>query len=522
MPNKKVATRLIETCDEVSVGHAHFELPWPVEMLSPRSLKPAGRNARTHSKKQIRQIADSMLRFGVISPLIADDRGRLVAGHARAEAARLIGLARVPVIRLSHLNETEIRAYILADNKLAEKAGWDREILAIELEELQIALPEIGVDLGITGFEPGEVDSILIDLSENGPNPADEIPDLTGAPVASRKGDIFILGHHRLVVGDARDAQAFAQLMQGQSADMAFLDPPYNVHIPGHAGGRGRTKHREFMCASGEMSSDQFIQFLRETLGLCARHTVDGGITYVCMDWRHMRELSEAGTVVYDELKNVCVWVKTTPGQGSFYRSQHELVFVFKRGQAPHLNTFELGQHGRSRSNVWSYAGVNMFRAGRMDELKMHPTVKPVALIVDAMRDCSRRGGIVLDAFAGSGTTIMAAEQVGRRARCLEIDPGYSDVAIRRWQTFCRRDAVLEATGQTFEQLVEFRNQATVAGSRSTSTNRAKKGATNFSRRKPQRNARVTSSEGAPRMLWGARLDKAPPGRKSAKGRGSR
>ena len=428
------------------------ELPWPIEMLPPRGLRPAQRNARTHSKKQIRQISDSIERFGVINPLIADDHGRIVAGHARAEAAKLLGLKRVPVIRLSHLNEAEIRAYMLADNKLAEKAGWDREILVLELEELQIALPGVGLELGITGFDPGEVDAIMADLGEDRANPADVIPDLDNAVVA-RKGDLFALGRHRIAVGDARDEQTHAQLMQSEMAQMAFLDPPYNVRIDGHVGGRGRIKHREFAHASGEMTSAQFIQFLQEALGPCARDTVDGGITYICMDWRHAGELLAAGAAVYDELKNICVWTKTTPGQGSFYRSQHELVFVYKRGQAPHLNTFELGQHGRTRSNVWTYPGANTFRAGRMDELKMHPTIKPVALIADAMKDCSRRDSIILDAFAGSGTTIIAAEQVGRRAFCIEIDPRYVDVAIRRWQRFTGKDAILESTGQTFEEL---------------------------------------------------------------------
>jgi DNA modification methylase len=234
---------------------------------------------------------------------------------------------------------------------------------------------------------------------------------------------------------------------------MAFLDPPYNVRVAGHVGGRGRIKHEEFACASGEMTSEQFVQFLKETLGTAARHTVDGGIAYVCMDWRHARELLDAGSAVYDELKNICVWAKTTPGQGSFYRSQHELVFVFKRGASPHLNTFELGQHGRTRSNVWTYPGANAFRAGRMDELKMHPTVKPVALIADAMRDCSRRGSVILDPFAGSGTSIMAAEKIGRRAFCMEIEPRYVDVAIRRWQQYTGKDAILESTGQTFGEL---------------------------------------------------------------------
>ena len=217
------------------------------------------------------------------------------------------------------------------------------------------------------------------------------------------------------------------------------------------------SRHHDFAHASGESSSAQFTEFLRQTLSLCAQHLADGSIAYVCIDWRHAGEMLAAGAV-FDELKNICVWTKTTPGQGTFYRSQHELIFVYKRGRADHINTFELGQHGRTRSNVWVYPGANSFRAGRMDELKMHPTVKPVALVADAMRDCSRRRSIILDAFAGSGTTIIAAEQVGRRAFCIEIDPAYADVTIRRWQKLTGKDAILEPTGETFDELTALRN----------------------------------------------------------------
>ena len=262
-----------------------------------------------------------------------------------------------------------------------------------------------------------------------------------------------MLGNHRIVTGDARDERVYARLMQSQMATMAFLDPPYNVRINGHVGGRGRIKHKEFTHASGEMSSEQYIAFLKQALALCARHTGDGAISYVTIDWRHSLELLSAGASIFDELKNICVWVKSSPGQGSFYRSQHEFVFVYKKGAAPHLNTFELGQHGRLRTNVWNYPGANSFRAGRIEDLKMHPTVKPVGLVVDAMKDCSQRGSIVLDAFAGSGTTIIAAEQIGRRAFCIEIDPHYVDVAIRRWQRTTGRDAFLESSGQSFDEL---------------------------------------------------------------------
>ena len=361
-----------ETCNEVSIGNSTTrhpdrptnELPRTIEMLAIRALKPAAGNARTHSKKQVQEVAASVKRFGFVNPLIADDFGRIVAGHARYEAAKVLGLKQVPVIRLRHLNDTEIRAYRLADNKLAQKAGWDREILFEELTELQVALPEIGLGLEITGFESAEIDSIAADLANDSSAAPEEIPQLEDLAVA-KEGDLYVMGNHRLIAGDAREQKTYSRLIQSQRATMAFLDPPYNVKINGHVGGRGRIKHREFIHASGEMTPDQYIAFLKTTLGLCARHLVDGGIGFISMDWRHSPELFEAGAATFDELKNICVWVKATPGQGTFYRSQHEFVFVYKKGIAPHLNTFELGQYGRLRTNVWNYPGANSFRAGR-------------------------------------------------------------------------------------------------------------------------------------------------------------
>ena len=439
-------------------------LPWPIEMAPPGRLRPAAGHVRTHPASQIERLANSILQFGVIKPVVTDHHGKIVAGVGVWTAAKKLGLKRIPVIRISDLSETQLRAYSLADNQLATKSGWNRELLAVELEDLQVALPEIGLDLSVTGFDPDEVDAILEDFSESADNPADEVPDLSDHPVVSRSGDLFVMGSHRLLVADARNALAFAKLLQGQVAKMGIHDPPYNVRIQGNVGGRGRIKRSEFMCASGEMSPPQFTGFLAKSLSLCAKHSTDGAIHFTFMDWRHIGELLAAGEQAFDELKNMCVWVKNNAGQGSFYRSQHELVLVFKHGSAPHLNTFGLGSGGRSRSNVWRYSGVNAFRAGRMDELKMHPTVKPVAMIADAMRDCSRRGSIVLDAFAGSGTTIIAAEMIGRRAHCLEIDPRYADVAIRRWQAFTKRDAVLESSGVIFDELAELRTRTDRAG----------------------------------------------------------
>jgi DNA modification methylase len=294
---------------------------------------------------------------------------------------------------------------------------------------------------------------LLLNSGADRAEPSDE--DIPEAPsrAVTQLGDLWELGKHHIKCGDARLAETFKRLLQDKKAIMVFTDPPYNVPIAGHVGGRGRTKHREFAVGVGELSSNEFREFLETVLGHCAGHSVNGSIHYVCMDWRHTEELSAAGRAVYSALKNICVWVKNNAGQGSFYRSQHELVFVFKNGDGEHLNTFELGQHGRTRTNVWNYAGVNSFRAGRMDELRMHPTVKPTALVADALRDCSKRGSIVLDAFLGSGTTLIAAEQLGRIAYGIELDPAYVDVSIERWQRQTGRDAVLAGTTLTFDEL---------------------------------------------------------------------
>jgi DNA modification methylase len=422
-----------------------------LRLVSLSKLKPHPRNTHAHSKKQIRQIADSIGCVGFTNPILVDEAYTVLAGHGRLAAARLIGLRKVPILIISGLNEAQKRAYLLADNKLAEKAGWYKRMLAVELSELAPLLAEAGLDISLTGFEPAEIDNLMGDLVDPEIDPADDQPQVASQSVSSG-GDLWLLGPHRILCGDARQAAHFRKLMGAERAAMVFADPPYNVCIRSIQG-RGKVKHGEFVMASGEMSRAQFTTFLTDTLTQAATYSADGAIHFICMDWRHIEEMIDASKSAYSELKNLVVWNKSNAGQGSFYRSQHELIFVFKNGDSPHTNNVELGQHGRNRSNVWTYAGVNSFRAGRMDELSVHPTVKPVALVADAMRDCSRRGDIVLDPFLGSGTTILAAERVGRRAYGLELDPLYVDAAIRRWQAFTRRDTLLESTGQTFDEL---------------------------------------------------------------------
>lgn len=423
------------------------------------SVVPYANNARTHSKKQVRQIAESIRRFGFCNPVLIADDNTIIAGHGRAEAAKLIGMAEVPVRKLSHLSRDEVRAYILADNKLAENAGWDRDVLAIEMQ----GLIDLDFDIEDFGFSTTEID-LTIGGEISGTNEPDRLLDaiepVGSGPAVTRTGDLWCLGPHRLLCGDARSTEDVARLCDGNSAALLFTDPPYNVPIDGHVSGLGRIKHREFALASGEMDKPSFAAFLKESLGAAASQLKDGAIAYVCMDWRHMREVLDAGHAVFDELKNLCVWNKTNGGMGSFYRSKHELVFVFKKGVAPHINNFGLGDSGRYRTNVWDYPGISSLGATRDEELAMHPTVKPVALIADAIRDCSKRGDIILDVFGGSGSTLIAADQCCRVASLIEIDPLYCDTIIRRFERVTGEPARLGETGVTFAKMAMERMDA--------------------------------------------------------------
>ena len=403
----------------------------PVDKLEIRylpigDLVPDPRNARTHSKRQIEQIKTSIAEFGFTNPILADPEGRIIAGHGRLLAAKALGLADVPVIALVGLSEVQKRALRLADNKIALNAGWDMEILKLELSEL--ATIDVGMDLTLTGFATGEIDVIL----DGQDDPEDEVIPAVPETPRTKPGDIWILGDHRIGCGDGRDPDFLRRVIGTDTrVDAAFLDPPYNVRISGHANSKGR--HREFAMASGEMSEVEFRTFLSETLGACARVSRDGAVHFVCMDWRHMEDVAAVGHDIYSAFLNLCVWNKSNAGMGSLYRSKHELIFVYRVGDAPHLNMVELGKHGRNRTDVWDYASVNSFRGSRREDLALHPTVKPTGLVADAIKDVTRHGDLVLDIFLGSGTTLIAAERVGRRFRGVDIDPGYVDVAVERW-----------------------------------------------------------------------------------------
>jgi DNA modification methylase len=430
------------------------------------ALKPDPANPRRHSKKQIQQIAKSISIFGFNVPVLVDAELDVIAGYGRLLACRELGIDEVPTLCLDHLTPAQARAFRIADNKLTENATWDERLLAEQLRDL--SLSGLDFDIEVTGFEIGEIDLLIHSLDDPptaGSDPADILPDIAAGSPVSKIGDLWLLGRHRVLCGNALDPDTFTTLMCAERAAMVFSDPPYNVPIEGHASGLGTIHHRPFPMAAGEMDRAEYTAFLGQTCRNLAASSTGGSLHYICMDWRHLEELLAAGREAYGDLKNVCVWVKDSAGMGSLYRSQHELVLVFKQRGGSHRNNVQLGRFGRNRSNVWRYPGANSFArsGGESNPLILHPTVKPVALVADAILDCSARGDIVLDAFLGSGTTVIAAERTGRRCCGLELDPGYVDTAIRRWQTLTGDQAQHAVTGRSFDDLVREAEAANAA-----------------------------------------------------------
>jgi DNA modification methylase len=422
-----------------------------IEMMRTTDLKPNLKNPRTHGDKQIQLIASSFTRFGFVIPIVIDDQSQIAAGHAKWEAAKLRGLTEIPTIRVSFLTEADRRAFALAENRLAELGGWDQELLADELNWLF----EQDYDIDITGFTLADMD-FSIGSAEQAAEPEHvELPN-PDATAISQLGDLWLIGPHRLYCGNSLEASSYEVLLGSDRANMVFADGPYNVKINGHVSGLGSVKHREFQFASGEMSQAEFTQFLRVVFKNCVMFSASGSIHYQCMDWRHQREMLDAADGVYSEYKQLIVWKKSNAGMGAFYRSQHELIFVFKSGKGKHTNNFGLGETGRYRTNVFEYAGANTFRKGRDKDLADHPTIKPTALVMDAILDCSNRGDIILDPFSGSGTTLIAAHKTGRRGAVIELDPLYVDTSIRR---LCDASGLVavHADGRTFDEVAADR-----------------------------------------------------------------
>ncbi len=421
-------------------------------------LKPSRNNARLHSNAQIEQIVRSIEEFGFTNPILVDHRRNVLAGHGRLEAAKRMGLKKVPAVALSNMTAAQKRAYIIADNKIAANAGWDRELLALEFQDLL----ELDFDVELTGFDGHEIELLIDGLAVVEDDDAlNEIPEIDQTqPPVTQPGDLWEIGLHRLLCGDALERASYRRLLGNRKAQMVFTDPPYNVPIKGHVSGLGKVAHEEFLMASGELSATEFVRFLESGFHHMAAFSRKGALLYICMDWRHSFEILTAAQAAFDEFKNLCVWNKTNGGMGALYRSKHELVFVFKKQGAPHINNIELGKHGRYRTNVWDYAGVNTFREGRMEDLESHPTVKPVALIADAILDCTRKGALVLDPFLGSGSTLVAAEQTGRHGFGMELDPRYCDVILERMCQASDLEPVHAESGRTYAELKDARDPA--------------------------------------------------------------
>ena len=419
---------------------------------NPRDIRPYSRNARLHNDKHVCQIANSITEFDFTNPLLVDEDNVLLAGHGRLLAAEKLGLDSVPCVRIDYLTDAQKRAYRITDNQLTINGDWDRDLLGLELQDLS----DLDFNLDVIGFETAELDVLIQGLSDEliEYDHADDMPDVDNGQIVSRPGDLWRLGQHLIYCGDALKRESFEKLMSdGLLAQMVFADAPYNVPVDGHVCGAGRVHHDEFAMASGEMSREQFTQFLRTAFTNLRDWSVDGSLHYLCMDWRHIIEITAACDDVYTEMKNLCVWNKASGGMGSLYRSKHELIFVYKNGRAPHINNVELGANGRYRTNVWDYPGVNSFGENR-DDLKLHPTVKNVQMVADAIMDVTNRGDVVLDSFLGSGTTLLACERVGRVCRGIEIEPKYVDVAILRWQKLTGKNAVNVGLERTYNELL--------------------------------------------------------------------
>ena len=429
------------------------------EILPLTEIVPDPKNPRVHDAAQVKAIARSINTFGFNAPILVDRRKRIVAGHGRYEAAKLLGLNDVPVVCLDHLSDIQASAYMLADNKLTDRSSWDDSKLALQLKRLSdIALD---FDLEATGFELPELDLRIQSLDDVGATDGTDSFDVVLDDAVSRPGDLWHLGDHRLLCGSALEAASYEVLLGPDRAAAVFTDPPYNVKIDGHVCGSGAVKHREFAMAAGEMSEEQFRKFLGNTFSATKSHTLPGALVYVCMDWRHIGDLLAARAATALDLLNVCVWVKTNGGMGSLYRSRHEFVFVFKNGKEPHRNNVQLGRFGRNRTNVWHYEGTNSFASKSKGNARhLHPTLKPVALVADALLDATKRGDPVLDPFAGAGTTLLAAERTGRRGHGIEIDPLYVDTTLQRWEKLTGRQARL-SSGETIAEVATLRSVGT-------------------------------------------------------------
>jgi len=414
-------------------------------------LKPLGRRTREHSSEQVAALALSIQTFGFCEPVIIDAEGHVIVGYGRILAAKGLGWTEVPTLTVSHLSAAQMRAYMIASNRIAELAGWNKEFLALEFKDL--ARMDLDFSLDATGFTIEEREALTfgVNLPEER---EDDLPAGT-AEVVSCLGDLWACGDHRVLCGDALAPESYAILTEGEPVQAVLTDPPYNVPTQGHI--TSNRAHGDFVQAAGEMSEAEFAAFLLAVMTRLFEVLAPGGLVYAFMDWRSIANLVGATKTAGLVLLNLIVWAKTQAGQGSFYRSQHELIVQALKPGAAHRNNIQLGRNGRHRSNVWTYAGVGGFGAAKARERALHPTVKPVALLRDALLDCTLPGELVCDSFSGSGGVVLACESTGRRARVMDLDPRYVDVTVTRWEGYTGRQAIHAETGLTFAETARAR-----------------------------------------------------------------
>jgi len=423
-----------------------------VQRVPTDALRPAPTPVRRHPRKQLAKVRKSLEVFGQVTPILVSPDWEIIDHELVWQALKEIGATQVDVIVVADKSPSELKALRLVLNRTALDARWDEQNLRSILEQLV----EVDFDLDLTGFDTPEIDHYLnldapqANVEENG----SDIP-LVEATAISTSGMIWALGDHRVGCGSATNLAFVSRLLNGKTANVCFVDPPYNIPVDGFITGKGRHRHREFVQGAGELSTDEYFTLLRDSLLVLKECCVPTALVYACIDWRHVMEMTVAGRACDMPLYTICVWTKTNGGMGGIYRNAHELVCVFRAGTETPLDNVELGRHGRNRTNVWSYPGMSSFGKERDQLLGSHPTVKPVAMIADVFRDVTRRGDIVLDTFLGSGSTLMAAQETGRICCGVELDPLYVDVTIRRWQNATGRDAVLVDTGEAFNDVAQ-------------------------------------------------------------------
>ena len=406
-----------------------------LQLVATDMVQVRDKNPRKHAKKQLQKLKNAIQKLRFINPIIIDEKGILIAGELRLQAAKDFKMSQVPALILEDITEEEARAIRIADNRIAEDAIWDFSLLQEELNNLV----KFDIKFDDVGFEPIDYEKIF--LSKDSPDNKvhnEETEDSSwldeNIPILVKKGDLIRLGDHFLVCGDSLNPATFAFLMQGELAQIVIADSPYNCTINKHVCGLGKVKHEEFEMASGEMTDAEFSDFIFKFMQNLVKFSADGSLHYLFIDWVGLNKILTQGSKLYTELKNIAVWDKGVGGMGAFYRSQHEMVPIFKNGKAKHQNHIQLGKYGRYRTNVWEYPGIRATNPGSLELLKLHPTVKPVAMLHDILLDASSKNDIVLDCFGGSGSTLLAAERSGRRARIIEISPRYCDVIIWRWE----------------------------------------------------------------------------------------